>query len=64
MSVIQGDAAVGAFKVNSLSELETADPSKGRLVWDWPRPIWNMSFYWAHSFLARCFSLGTRLRFF
>lgn len=44
MSVVQGEAASGAFKVGSLSGLEDADPSRGRLVWDAPRSIWNMSF--------------------
>lgn len=39
-----GEAASGAFKVSSLSGLEDADPARGRLVWDWPRSIWNMSF--------------------
>lgn len=41
---IQGEAASGAFKVSSLSGLEKADPSRGRLVWDAPRSIWNMTF--------------------
>ena len=39
-----GDAAAGAFKVNSLRGLEYADASSGTLVWDAPRSIWNMSF--------------------
>ena len=38
-----GEAAEGAFKVNSLSGLEHADASAGRVVWDAPRSIWNMS---------------------
>ncbi len=37
-----GEAAEGAFKVNSLSGLEQADAGSGRLVWDAPRSIWNM----------------------
>ena len=44
MSATAGEAASGAFKVNSLSGLEEADAGSGHLVWDWPRSIWNMSF--------------------
>lgn len=39
-----GEAGFGAFKVGSLSGLEDADPEHGKLVWDWPRSLWNMSF--------------------
>ena len=39
-----GEASEGAFKVNSLGNLENADPSSGKLKWDAPRSIWNMSF--------------------
>lgn len=39
-----GEAASGAFKVGSLSNLEHADPAHGHLVWDWPRSLWNMGF--------------------
>ena len=38
-----GEAAEGAFKVNSLSGLDEADAGSGRLVWDAPRSIWNMA---------------------
>jgi fatty-acid desaturase len=38
---VQGGAASGAFKVNSLSNLDTADPVAGRIVWDAPRSLWN-----------------------
>lgn len=41
---VGGEAAEGAFKVNSLGNLEHADAGSGRLVWDAPRSIWNMSF--------------------
>jgi len=33
-----------AFKVNSLTNLDTARPDKGRVVWDPARSIWNMGF--------------------
>ncbi len=42
MMSVQGGAASGAFKVNSLSNLDTADPVAGRIVWDAPRSLWNM----------------------
>lgn len=38
-----GEAAEGAFKVNSLSGLDEADAGSGRLAWDMPRSIWNMA---------------------
>ena len=38
-----GGAAEGAFKVNSLSNLEQASAVKGRVRWDGPRSIWNMA---------------------
>jgi sn-1 stearoyl-lipid 9-desaturase len=38
-----GEAALGAFKVNSLSGLEAADASEGEIEWDPPRSIWNVS---------------------
>ncbi|WP_372857169.1 acyl-CoA desaturase [Sphingomonas sp.] len=38
---VQGGAASGAFKVNSLSNLDTADPVAGHIVWDAPRSLWN-----------------------
>ena len=37
-----GEAANGAFKVNSLAGLERADAARGHLVWDAPRSLWNM----------------------
>jgi len=39
---VQGGAASGAFKVNSLGNLDKADAVAGRVVWDGPRSIWNM----------------------
>ncbi|WOE75299.1 acyl-CoA desaturase [Alterisphingorhabdus coralli] len=33
-----------AFKVNSLTGLDQADPGKGTVHWDAPRSIWNMGF--------------------
>jgi len=41
---VAGEASEGAFKVNSLGDLEHADAGSGRLKWDTPRSIWNMSF--------------------
>ena len=37
----QGDAASGAFKVNSLQIHPDSDPSDGRVVWDPARSMWN-----------------------
>jgi len=34
-----------AFKVNSLTNLDTARPDKGRVVWDPARSIWNTGFF-------------------
>jgi stearoyl-CoA desaturase (delta-9 desaturase) len=36
-----GGAGEGAFKVNSLSGLESASPVEGTVVWDAPRSLWN-----------------------
>src|SRR4029079_3877806 len=41
---VAGEASEGAFKVNSLGNLENADAGSGRLKWDAPRSIWNMTF--------------------
>lgn len=41
---IAGEASVGAFKVNSLRNLDQADAGSGTLLWDIPRSLWNMSF--------------------
>jgi sn-1 stearoyl-lipid 9-desaturase len=40
---VAGEAASGAFKVNSLSGLDEANACDGDLVWDAGRSIWNMS---------------------
>ena len=37
-------AGSAAFKVNSLTNLDTARPDKGRVVWDPARSIWNTGF--------------------
>tara|TARA_B100000678_G_scaffold289760_2_gene301084 strand:- start:1557 stop:2552 length:996 start_codon:yes stop_codon:yes gene_type:complete len=50
-----GEAASGAFKVGSLSGLDEADPSRGTLVWDAPRSIWNMIFLVGAIVLAPLF---------
>jgi sn-1 stearoyl-lipid 9-desaturase len=34
----------GAFKVNSLTNLDSARPDEGEVSWDAPRSIWNMGF--------------------
>jgi len=34
-----------AFKVNSLTGLDAADPLLGKLVWDGPRSIWNAAMF-------------------
>ncbi len=34
-----------AFKVNSLTGLDKADPVEGDVVWDAPRSIWNVSMF-------------------
>lgn len=41
-----------AFKVNSLTNLDTARPDKGRVVWDPARSIWNMGFLAIALFLG------------
>jgi fatty-acid desaturase len=35
-------AAVAAFKVNSLTGLDRANAVTGNVVWDWPRSLWNV----------------------
>jgi len=40
---VAGGAAEGAFKVNSLTGLDLASAVEGRVRWDPPRSIWNMS---------------------
>ena len=37
-----GDAAQGAFKVNSLTGLDRASPVEGDVIWDAPRSLWNV----------------------
>jgi fatty-acid desaturase len=43
--IVQGEAASGAFKVNSLSGLEQANAREGRVEWDWPRSLWNTAMF-------------------
>jgi stearoyl-CoA desaturase (delta-9 desaturase) len=40
---LAGGAAEGAYKVNSLTGLDQASAVHGRVRWDAPRSIWNMS---------------------
>jgi stearoyl-CoA desaturase (delta-9 desaturase) len=49
---VQGGADAGAFKVNSLSGLDKADAVHGRVVWDWPRSLWNTGFILAALILG------------
>ena len=44
--MVENDASSGnaAFKVNSLTNLDSARPDLGDVVWDGPRSIWNTSF--------------------
>ena len=49
------DAREGAFKVNSLTGLDTADPVAGHVEWDVPRSLWNSLMFGAAIFLAPLF---------
>lgn len=49
------DASTGAFKVNTLSGLDRADPVAGRVVWDAPRSIWNILMFGGAIGLAPLF---------
>ena len=44
--MVDNDAPSGsaAFKVNSLTNLDSARPDLGQVMWDGPRSIWNTSF--------------------
>lgn len=52
------DASTGAFKVNTLSDLDRADPVAGRVVWDAPRSIWNVVMFGGAIGLAPLFFPG------
>ena len=52
---VAGEASKGAFKVNSLGNLENADAGSGRLKWDAARSIWNMSFILGAAILGPMF---------
>lgn len=61
----RADAASGAFKVNSLTDLDTADPVAGHVVWDAPRSIWNtIMFAGAISLAPLIFSWSALAMFF
>ena len=45
MGATQGEAASGAFRVNSLSGLDEASAAEGKVVWDWPRSLWNTGMF-------------------
>ena len=40
-----GGAAQGAYKVNSLTNLDQASPVDGQVRWDGPRSIWNVGMF-------------------
>lgn len=52
MSASIADASEGAFKVNSLRNLDMADPVAGRVEWDGPRSIWNTLMFGGAILLA------------
>lgn len=47
-----GGAGEGAFKVNSLTGLDKADATAGRVVWDGPRSAWNAAMFMGAVLLA------------
>lgn len=49
------DSSQGAFKVNSLTGLDTADPVAGRVRWDPVRSIWNTAMFGGALVLAPLF---------
>lgn len=69
---VQGGAAAGAFKVNSLTGLDRASAVEGRVEWDAPRSLWNgtmlagalvlgpLTFSWG-AFLVFLLTAGTTL---
>tara|TARA_R110000787_G_scaffold151854_1_gene265552 strand:- start:52 stop:1032 length:981 start_codon:yes stop_codon:yes gene_type:complete len=59
------DASAGAFKVNSLSRLDKADPVAGHVEWDVPRSLWNTFMFAGAILLAPVyFSWSALLMFF
>jgi len=61
---VKGEADCGAFKVNSLGNLDTADAAEGHVVWDPGRSIWNMSFILGALFLGPLFFTWSALAVF
>lgn len=51
-NIATSDASEGAFKVNSLTNLDRADPVSGRVVWDAPRSVWNTAIFSAALILG------------
>ena len=49
------DAREGAFKVNSLTGLDKADPVAGHVEWDVPRSLWNTLMFGGAIILAPLF---------
>lgn len=47
-----GGAGQGAYKVNSLTNLDHASPVEGEVVWDGPRSLWNIGMFMAAILLA------------
>ncbi len=50
-----GVTGKAAFKVNSLTHLDTANPGPGEVVWDAPRSLWNMGFLFGAIILGPLF---------
>jgi stearoyl-CoA desaturase (delta-9 desaturase) len=46
------EAGKNAFKVNSLTNLDTASPVEGDVVWDAPRSLWNIGMFLAAVILG------------
>ena len=46
------EAGKNAFKVNSLTNLDTASPVEGDVVWDAPRSLWNIGMFFAAVILG------------
>ncbi len=52
MSSDAGGAGQGAYKVNSLTDLDRASPVEGEVVWDGPRSLWNIGMFLGAILLA------------
>lgn len=52
MIMMHGEAAEGAFKVNSLELNENVSPLTGKIVWDTSRSLWNSFIFITAIFLS------------